>query len=56
MIKNSELLEAQRERIHQPMQEMRVLSLIQENPTDCGATKPMCHNCAQACALQEKPQ
>ena len=33
------------------MQETRVQSLIQEDPTCRRATKPMCHNC-WACALE----
>ena len=31
------------------MQKTRVWSPVQEDPTCCGATKPMCHNC-WACA------
>ena len=27
-----------------PMQGTRVRSLVQEDPTCCGATKPVCHN------------
>ena len=34
----------QRIRIRLPMQETRVRSLIREDPTCCGATKPMHHN------------
>ena len=35
-------------RIHLPMPGAWVLSLIWEDPTCLGATKPMCHNyCAQ---------
>ena len=38
-------------RIHLPMQGTRVWALIQEDPTCCGATKPVCHN-YWACALE----
>ena len=38
-------------RIHMPMQGTRVPSLVQEDPTCCGATKPMCYN-YWACALE----
>ena len=31
-------------RIHLPMQGTRVRALVREDPTCCGATKPMCHN------------
>ena len=31
-------------RIHLPMQGTQVRSLVQEDPTCCGATKLMCHN------------
>ena len=31
-------------RIHLPMQKTQVLSLVQEDPTSLGVTKPMCHN------------
>ena len=31
-------------RILLPTQRTRVQSLVQEDPTCCGATKPMCHN------------
>ena len=34
-----------------PMQGIWVQSLVQEDPTCCGATKPMCHN-YWACALE----
>ena len=44
-------LVAQWQRIHLPMQETRVQSLIQEDPTCQGAAKPMCHN-YWACALK----
>ena len=30
--------------IHLPMQGTRVWALVREDPTCCGATKPMCHN------------
>ena len=32
-------------RIRLPMQGTWVQALVQEDPTCCGATKPMCHNC-----------
>ena len=32
-------------RIRLPMQETRVRALVQEDPTCCGATKPVRHNC-----------
>ena len=35
------------------MQETPVWFLVQEDPTCCGATKPVCHNC-WACALEPK--
>ena len=38
-------------RIHLPMQETQVRSLVQEDPTCCGATKPVHHDC-WACALE----
>ena len=38
-------------RIHLPMQGTRVRSLVGEDPTLCGATKPMRHN-YWACALK----
>ena len=38
-------------RIHLPMQGTRVLSLVREDPTCCGATKPVYHN-YRACALE----
>ena len=38
-------------RIHLPVQGTRVQSLIREDPTCCGATKPVCHN-YRACALE----
>ena len=31
-------------RIHLPVQRTRVQSLVQEDPTCCGAAKAMCHN------------
>ena len=37
-------LVAQRLRIHLPMQGTRVRALVREDPTSCGATKPMHHN------------
>ena len=37
-------LVAQWIRICLPMQETRIRSLVQEDPTCCGATKPVCHN------------
>ena len=37
-------LEAQWLRIRLPMQETRVRALVREDPTCCGATKPMRHN------------
>ena len=37
-------LVAQWLRIHLPMQGTRVRALVQEDPTCCGATKPVCHN------------
>ena len=45
------LLVAQLQRIHLPMQEAWVQSLIWEDPTHCGATKPMYHN-YWACVLE----
>ena len=44
-------LVAQRLRIHLPTQGTRVPSLVWEDPTCRGATKPMCHN-YWACALE----
>ena len=44
-------LVAQWLRIHLPLQETRVWSLIQEDPTCHGATKPISHN-YWACALE----
>ena len=44
-------LVAQWLRIHLPTQGTRVRSLVQEDPTCHGATKPMCHN-YWACALE----
>ena len=38
-------------RIHLAMQGTRVQFLMQEDPTCCGANKPMCHN-YKACALE----
>ena len=38
-------------RIHLPMQGTWVRALVQEDPTCCGATKPVCHN-YWACALE----
>ena len=32
-------------RIHLPMQGTRVRTLVQEDPTCCGTTKPVHHNC-----------
>ena len=37
-------LVAQWLRIHLPMQGTQVQALVREDPTCCGATKPMCHN------------
>ena len=37
-------LVAQWLRIHLPMQGTRVRALVREDPTCCGATKPMHHN------------
>ena len=36
---------AQRLRIHLAMQTTLVQSLVGEDPTCCGASKPVCHNC-----------
>ena len=44
-------LVAQWLRILLPMQRTRVRALVQEDPTCCGATRPVCHNC-WACALE----
>ena len=44
-------LVAQWLRIHLPMQGTWVRSLVWEDPTCCGATKPLCHN-YWACALE----
>ena len=44
-------LVAQWLRIHLPMQGTRVRAQIHEDPTCCGATKPVCHN-YWACALE----
>ena len=44
-------LVAQWLRIRLPMQGTRVRSLVREDPTCCGATKPVCHN-YWACVLQ----
>ena len=44
-------LVAQWLRIHLPIQGTWVWSLVQEDPTCCGATKPVCHN-YWACALE----
>ena len=38
-------------RIHPPMQETQVHSLIREDPRCCGADEPVCHN-YQACVLE----
>ena len=38
-------------RIRLPMQGTRVQALVQEDPTCCGATKPVHHNYG-ACALE----
>ena len=38
-------------RIHLPMQVTRVRFLVREDPTCCGATKPVCHNYG-ACTLE----
>ena len=46
-VKNNEVgvsLVAQWLRICLPMQGIRVQALVREDPTCCGATKPMCHN------------
>ena len=43
-------------RIHLPMQETWVRSLVQEDPTYHEATKPMCHNYWAHALQQEKPQ
>ena len=39
-------------RIHLPMQGTWIRSLIQEDPTCCGATKPWCHNYRSLRALE----
>ena len=43
-------------RVHLLMQGTRVQSLVQEDSTCCGATKPVCHNYGvhtpRTCALQ----
>ena len=44
-------LVAQWLRIHLPMQGTQVQASVWEDPTCCGATKPMCHN-YWACALE----
>ena len=44
-------LVAQWYRIHLPMQETWIWSLIKEDPPCCAATKPVHHNCC-ACALE----
>ena len=44
-------LVAQWLRIHLPMQGTWVQALVREDPTCCGATKPVQHNC-WACALE----
>ena len=44
-------LVAQWLRIHLPMQGTRVRALVREDPTGCGATKPVRHN-YWACALE----
>ena len=44
-------LVAQWWRIHLPVQETQVRSLVQEDPTCCRAARPMCHNFG-ACALE----
>ena len=44
-------LVAQRLRIRLPMQQTQVRALVREDPTCCGATKPMHHN-YWACALE----
>ena len=41
---NKSSLVAQWLRIRLPMQETRVQSLVQEDPTCCRATKPVSHN------------
>ena len=42
---------AQWSKIHLPMQERQVQSLVWENPTCCGAAKPV-HHSHWACALE----
>ena len=54
-------LVAQRLRICLPMQGTRVRALVWEDPTCCGATRPVSHNCwacvSGACApQQERPR
>ena len=44
-------LVVQRLRIHLPMQGIQVWALVREDPTCCGATKPVCHN-YWTCALE----
>ena len=41
---NRASLVAQQLRIHLPMQGTWVRALVREDPTYCGATKPVCHN------------
>ena len=50
-MKNRASLVAQWLRIRLPTQGTRVRALVREDPTCCGATKPMCHN-YWACTLE----
>ena len=43
-VNKSKSLVVQLLRIHLPVQRTQVQSLVQEDPTCCGATKPMRHN------------
>ena len=44
VVKKRTSLVAQWLRTRLPMQGTRVRALVWEDPTCCGATKPMCHN------------
>ena len=46
-------LVAQWLRIHLPMQGTQVQALVREDPTCCGATKPVSHNCWSLCSTRE---
>ena len=49
-------LVAQWQRNWLPMQETQVRSLVPEDPTCPGASKPVCHNCLDLCSRAWEPQ